>query len=61
MLSLVWELCGLAEAQGAVFSTVFIEGLALWIWFLYMIWHTGFTVKDCILCGNICYHVSRVA
>jgi hypothetical protein len=44
----VRELCGPAEAQCA--AVVFIEGLALWIWFSYMIWHTGFTVKDSVCC-----------
>jgi hypothetical protein len=31
--SLLWELCGLTEAQCAVDNTVFMEGLVLWIWF----------------------------
>ena len=36
-----------------LYVIVFIEGLALWMWFLYMIWHTGFTVKDCVYCVGI--------
>jgi len=43
-LSLVWKLCGLTEAQCAVFHTV----LALWIWSSYMIWQSCFTPKDCV-------------
>ena len=49
-MSLLWELCGINEAQCAVVNTVFIEVLALWIWFSYMIWQPGFTRNDCGYC-----------
>jgi hypothetical protein len=46
----VWELCLFIEAQCAVVNTVFIEILALWIWFSYVSWQTVFTSKDCVYC-----------
>ena len=57
----MWELCGLAEAQGAVVSTVYRRSGTVDLVFVHDLAHRLHCEGLCILCGNICYHVSSVA
>jgi len=55
-LTFKWNL---TESQCPIVNTVFIEVLALWIWFSYVIWkqaslwRTVYCVGTCIECGKI--------